>query len=168
MPKGIYKRNKRNKPIWNKGKVYTEEEKKLRKWNNKPNKGSFSKGHIPWSAGTKGVRIAWNKGKKRWWSAPGSFKKGENCGDKNHNWKGGISFEPYSVDWTQTLKRSIRERDKYTCQICKCQPEVLFIHHIDYNKQNCNSNNLISLCNSCHSKTNYNREYWINYLTNII
>jgi len=39
-------------------------------------------------------------------------------GEKSPFWKGGISFEPYSIDWTETLKRSIRERDKYTCQIC--------------------------------------------------
>ena len=36
-------------------------------------------------------------------------------------------------------------------------------NHIDYDKLNCNPDNLISLCNSCHSKTNYNRNYWINY-----
>jgi hypothetical protein len=40
-------------------------------------------------------------------------------------------------------------------------------NHIDYNKKNCNPNNLISLCNSCHSKTNFDRKYWINYFLNI-
>ena len=39
----------------------------------------------------------------------------------------------------------------------------LYVHHIDYDKKNLDMNNLISLCNSCHTKTNYNREYWINY-----
>jgi 5-methylcytosine-specific restriction endonuclease McrA len=70
------------------------------------------------------------------------------------------SFEPYSVDWTTTLKISIRQRDRYTCQICgKQQGDNAFsVHHIDYNKQNCNPENLITLCNSCHSKTNYNRK----------
>lgn len=36
-------------------------------------------------------------------------------------------------------------------------------NHIDYNKKNCNPKNLITLCRKCHSKTNSNRDYWINY-----
>ena len=39
-------------------------------------------------------------------------------------------------------------------------------NHIDYNKLNCNPNNLISLCRKCHMKTNSNRDYWINYFKN--
>ena len=55
-------------------------------------------------------------------------------GDKNSSWKGGKSFEPYSVDWTKTLKISIRERDRYTCQVCyeKQGDLSLDVHHIDY------------------------------------
>ena len=34
------------------------------------------------------------------------------------------------------------------------------VHHIDYDKKNCVSNNLITLCIPCHMKTNYNRSYW--------
>ncbi|MFA5442048.1 MAG: NUMOD3 domain-containing DNA-binding protein [Candidatus Paceibacterota bacterium] len=83
-------------------------------------------------------------------------------GEKHWNWQGGISFEPYSVDWTEDLKRAIRKRDKYTCQICGKEPAII-VHHIDYDKRNCNPDNLITLCESCHCKTNYNREYWINY-----
>jgi len=85
--------------------------------------------------------------------------KGLLVGKRNPQWKGGISFEPYSVDWTKTLKRSIRERDKYQCKLCGKEP-ALDCHHIDYNKTNCNPNNLIILCRSCHIKTNTNREYW--------
>ena len=83
--------------------------------------------------------------------------------EKSHLWKGGISFEPYSLDWTRTLRRSIRERDHYTCQLCSKQQEdcAHAVHHIDYNKANCNPDNLITLCNSCHSKTSINRDYWI-------
>lgn len=93
------------------------------------------------------------------------FKKGQILGEKHPNWKGGISFEPYSVDWTQTLKRSIRERDHYKCQICSLeqQDRALDVHHIDYDKKNCNPSNLISLCHRCHTKTNHNRNYWLNY-----
>lgn len=86
-------------------------------------------------------------------------------GEKSYLWRGGKSFEIYPVDWRITLKRSIRERDKYQCQLCEEQQgdEALSIHHIDYNKQNCNPINLISLCRNCHTKTNHNRDYWINY-----
>lgn len=86
-------------------------------------------------------------------------------GDKCYLWQGGISFEPYSVDWTRTLRRSIRERDHYTCQLCgELQSDrALSIHHIDYDKKNCNPNNLITLCVGCNTKVNSNRENWIKY-----
>lgn len=80
--------------------------------------------------------------------------------------KMGISKEPYSNDWTSTLKRAIRERDNYICQICSMYGQV--VHHIDYNKKNCNCNNLLTLCNSCHSKTNQSRNKWKLKLKEII
>ena len=76
-------------------------------------------------------------------------------------WKGGLSYEPYTTDWTITLKRSIRQRDHYICQVCL--GDGWYVHHIDYNKKNCNPDNLITVCPGCHSKTNYNRNYWIKY-----
>jgi 5-methylcytosine-specific restriction endonuclease McrA len=98
-----------------------------------------------------------------------SWNKGKECpqfrGVNHPNWKGGTSFEPYSVDWTKTLKVSIRERDKYICQLCfEQQGDIAHdVHHIDYNKENCNPSNLITLCHKCHMKTNFNRDYWINF-----
>ena len=89
------------------------------------------------------------------------WKMGDNLKENNPNWNNGSSFEPYSIDWTDTLRKAIRERDKYTCQVCK--KEGFIIHHIDYNKKNCNLNNLINLCNSCHSKTNRNRKFWTKF-----
>ncbi|MBA7512994.1 hypothetical protein ES705_05003 [subsurface metagenome] len=86
-------------------------------------------------------------------------------GDKCYLWQGGISFEPYSVDWTRTLRRSIRERDYYTCQLCgELQSDrALSVHHIDYDKKNCNPTNLIALCVGCNTKVNNNRENWTKY-----
>lgn len=91
-----------------------------------------------------------------------------NSGENSHSWQGGKSFEPYTTDWKETLKRSIRERDKYICQICDKEPSV-YVHHIDYDKKNCDPKNLITLCSSCHPKTNFNRNYWIKFFerTNI-
>ena len=40
----------------------------------------------------------------------------------------------------------------------------LDVHHIDYDKTNCDPNNLVSLCDSCHAKTGFgNRERWKMY-----
>ena len=81
--------------------------------------------------------------------------------EKNPNWKGGISFEKYPKAF-KDIRESIRARDKHECQICNSQKntERLCVHHIDYNKKNICPNNLISLCRSCHVKTNTKREYW--------
>jgi hypothetical protein len=82
-------------------------------------------------------------------------------GDKSSNWRGGISFEPYPPEWTKTLKESIRQRDNFTCQYCgeKQTTRKLDVHHIDYNKENLNPDNLISLCLKCHRITSGNRDY---------
>jgi 5-methylcytosine-specific restriction endonuclease McrA len=91
---------------------------------------------------------------------------------KNHpNWKGGKDKEPYGWNWTEQLKESIRKRDNYTCQNCSMTEEEhlivmgisLAIHHIDYNKKNCNEENLITLCNQCNIRANYDRDYWKNF-----
>lgn len=89
-----------------------------------------------------------------------------NKGEKHHNWKGGVSNAPYSFDFTEELKMLIRKRDNFQCRLCK-KPAVI-IHHIDYDKNNSNSNNLITLCQSCHSQTNFNRNYWKQFLEKII
>ncbi len=88
-------------------------------------------------------------------------------GNKHWNWQNGKSFEPYAPSWKSQLKEKVRVRDNFICQVCSI-PELEFnkkldIHHIDYNKKHCRENNLVSLCNSCHTKTNKNRLYWTNY-----
>jgi hypothetical protein len=90
--------------------------------------------------------------------------------ENNPNWQGGIGFFPYSIDFTKKLKEKIRERDNRICQCCgKSEKDnnnrKLDVHHIDYNKENCNESNLISLCKICHIKSNYNRDYWYAYYT---
>ena len=87
--------------------------------------------------------------------------------EESRNWKGGLSFEPYGIEFNGKLKEVIRKRDKYTCQYCyRNQEEVrekLSIHHIDYDKKNNNPLNLISLCRKCHTKMGANRELWRRY-----
>jgi hypothetical protein len=36
--------------------------------------------------------------------------------------------------------------------------QKLSIHHIDYNKENCKDDNLITLCRGCNAIVNYGRE----------
>ncbi|MEK6880259.1 MAG: HNH endonuclease signature motif containing protein [Nanoarchaeota archaeon] len=87
--------------------------------------------------------------------------------ENNPNWQGGISFEPYTPEFNKRLKEYIRQKYSYLCQLCfKSQNGLrrkLSIHHIDYNKKNCSENNLIPLCDPCHSRTHNNRSYWLEF-----
>ena len=84
----------------------------------------------------------------------------------------GIPYEKkgYTNNFNKKLRNKIRKRDNFKCQFCGLTQEehfalykrVLHVHHIDYNKKNCDEENLISLCIPCHMKTNFNRDYWIN------
>lgn len=92
---------------------------------------------------------------------------------ENHpNWLGGKSFEPYSLNFNNKFKRYIRKRDNQVCMICGIHREKLNkslpIHHINYDKKLSIPQNCISLCNSCHMKTNYNRKYWIKFFHNLL
>jgi hypothetical protein len=59
-------------------------------------------------------------------------------GKKHPNWLGGISFFPYSIQFTKKLKAKIRCRDNHACQNCgvtekehiKKYNYILSIHHI--------------------------------------
>jgi 5-methylcytosine-specific restriction endonuclease McrA len=93
-------------------------------------------------------------------------------GNKNPNWQGGKSFEPYNIEFNDKLKEQIRKRDNYACQECGYTQEQLKrkldVHHIDYNKKNNSPDNLISLCNTCHLQTNFRRHDWTGYFKNLI
>ena len=94
-------------------------------------------------------------------------------GENNPRWQGGISKDPYPFEWQDDLKEAIRKRDHHVCQNCgltqeeynngKDQQFSFPVHHIDYDKNNLNPTNLITLCPHCHSKTNVNRNYWTGY-----
>jgi hypothetical protein len=142
---------------WNRGK------KSNKKWRDKLSKAR--KGKTPWNKGLKGIQIAWNKGMKGYgagmphpWMAKGK---------DHYNWQGGKSFEPFGLEFNNDLKEVVRNRDRRKCKICEKTElecgEKMTVHHIDYNKLNNNPSNLISLCRSCHLKTNYKRDLWIKY-----
>ncbi len=89
------------------------------------------------------------------------FKKGQFSGEMHPNWNGGASFKPYCHKFNDELKEKIRERDTRTCQLCgnKENGKKLSVHHIHYDKTDCEPD-LISLCNKCSSKVNFNRDYY--------
>lgn len=198
MPRGIYIHKPRSKKTREKiaqstmgeknhfyGKHHTEEA-------NEKNRIAHL-GHLAWNKGTKGVMPEpWNKGLK----AKDNPKVQKNVeaasrahigkpltkehrqkisngqvGEKNWNWQGGKSFEPYTSEFNRQLKELIRQRDNYRCRKCGC-PEVenmekLSIHHIDYIKKNCLPSNLISLCRRCNSEVNSNRSKWKQYFEKV-
>lgn len=88
--------------------------------------------------------------------------------EKHPNWTGGDKI--YGITWSREFKKSIRERDNHTCQLCeKHQTQLkrtLDVHHIDYIKTNCFTFNCISLCHDCHTLTNFpisKRNYWMKF-----
>lgn len=97
-------------------------------------------------------------------------------GKDSPTWQGGISLEPYGDGFDDNLRRSIRERDGFECQLCgRSQKENrqlynrrLPVHHIDYDKENHSSENLITLCSVCHPKTNINRDHFQQLFTEML
>jgi len=84
-------------------------------------------------------------------------------GKNNINWSGGLWNGNYGPNWYKQKKKA-RERDKYMCQNCGITEEkyekALDVHHIEpfikfglkrYEEAN-KLENLISVCNPCHSK----------------
>ncbi len=134
----------------------------------------------PHSDETKTKISAANKGKKRSdehrvkisaamtgrvFSKEHSARKSEaQMGPKNPNWQGGISEKPYPFGFNRSLKKQVRDRDGNKCQLCgvpqlECS-QTLAVHHIDYDKQNSDLVNLITLCSWCHGRTSTNRDHW--------
>jgi len=87
-------------------------------------------------------------------------------GENNHAYIDGLRNN-YPSEFNESLRESIRERDRRICQMPGCgkteqeNGRKLDVHHIDYNTDNCENYNLISLCLNCHAKTNIkDRECW--------
>ena len=90
-------------------------------------------------------------------------------GEKNNNWRGGLSFLPYPPEFNNVLKQCIFDRDGSSCILCdNVFSKRNSVHHIDYDKENCDPVNLITTCRSCNSRVNANREYWQEYFTDLM
>ncbi len=88
-------------------------------------------------------------------------------GEKHYGWIKDRSFLIYPDEFNNGLKQKIKKNFRFRCQECfRHQNELehsLSVHHIDFNKKNNSENNLIPLCKSCHTQTNFNRENWTTY-----
>jgi len=99
-------------------------------------------------------------------------KHGEYKGENHPCWKGGVlTFSnPYPKGFVN-IRGDVKKRDGRLCQLCS-KSEIdelrnvghrLAIHHIDYNKENCVLENLITLCCGCNARVNRNREFWTEF-----
>lgn len=87
-------------------------------------------------------------------------------GENAPQWRGGISVNKYCHLFNNKFKEKIREFYNRQCFLCgeleDNNGRKLSIHHVNYDK-NCLCGircEFIPLCQSCHSKTNFNRNYW--------
>jgi 5-methylcytosine-specific restriction endonuclease McrA len=135
---------------WNKGKrdIYSEETKKklreatLRMWKNSEyrTKNKTSKG--------KKFSEEFKKRKSKLWK-----------GNRNPNWKGGITSENDQIRKSEEYKiwrDAVYKRDCFTCRICgnKCSSKNIVAHHLlsfsDYIHLRFAIDNGMTLCRNCH------------------
>lgn len=95
-----------------------------------------------------------HKGMKKPWSSEYNSKR---VGKLNPNWLGGITPE-YAARFNKSIWKNIRklviQRDGNMCQKCGINKRILDVHHKKpwrFSKDD-SSDNLISLCRSCHRK----------------
>lgn len=96
-------------------------------------------------------------------------------GENNPNWQGGLSFEPYCEKFNNSFRESVREKFGRVCFMCPTTEEEnrrkLSVHHVSYDKE-CMCNGVdcefVTLCNKCHSKTNFGRELWERLIINVL
>lgn len=82
-------------------------------------------------------------------------------------WYGNIRYyeNQYCEKWTEDLRRRVRAFFNYTCFECGVviTGRALNVHHVHYNKKTCcdgSPHDLVPLCPTCHTRTNFNRDYW--------
>lgn len=85
-------------------------------------------------------------------------------GEKNINWKGGISTLSMKIRQSKSYRewrRAVLERDNYTCQMCGRKYSKLNAHHkIPFSESRLNRldlDNGITLCVDCHATKHQGR-----------
>lgn len=133
-------------------------------------------GQTPWNKGKRGIQKGPNKGKTfspEWRAKLSAYRKGVYTLEKHPRWMGGISYEPYCPKFNEEFKNRVRSFFGNRCVICgeEITEYKSCVHHVNYDKYVCCNGNLpmfVSLCRSCHGKTNSKREYWANLFNEII
>lgn len=151
---------------WNKGKKRTQEFKQ--------NMSLIKKGKKPYTM-TEATRLKISEVRKllnkemglgfkpgnTYWdnkkATESRFKKGQNVGTKNHNWKGGITPIQIKIRTSkryQEWREKVFKRDNYTCQKCKKRGGNMNAHHIKTFSENQELRfllkNGITFCEKCH------------------
>lgn len=61
----------------------------------------------------------------------------------------------YPDNWKQ-IATAVKNDAGWKCEACKSKhgpiPNVLTVHHVDFDKSNCRFTNLVALCQRCHLK----------------
>lgn len=91
-------------------------------------------------------------------------------------WYGNVRYDhrlQYCEKWGSNLKERVRAFFGYRCVECGVEQttQKLHVHHVHYNKKMCcddTPRSLVTLCRSCHGKTNANREYWSSHFQKIL
>lgn len=97
-------------------------------------------------------------------------------GEKSPTWKGGLSFFPYCEKFNKDFKLRVRAFFGYCCALCgkteKENGENLCVNHVHYEKTSCCEElapkMFIALCRVCHTRTNWNRDYWQSFFVDLI
>lgn len=91
-------------------------------------------------------------------------------GEQSPLWQGGITDNNYPPEFGNPIKYMIRQRDNFTCQLCRI-PEngrKHDVHHINHNKYDNAEDNLITLCHTCHAKAGHYRKDYQPILASLI
>ena len=64
----------------------------------------------------------------------------------------------YGPEWTPELRETILTRDGHRCRRCGNADGMLQVHHVDRDKSNSHSSNLLTLCAACHLAFHGRRE----------
>lgn len=108
----------------------------------------------------------WNTGIKRWWFSPTEFKVGQTSGDKNVNWKGGVTKDMvrFSEEYKQ-WRNAVFVRDNFTCVWCGKKGGRIEADHVYpqayFPEKRFEVSNGRTLCKNCHKRT-------ITYLNNYL
>ena len=92
-------------------------------------------------------------------------------------WYGNVIY-PEPVKYCEKFNNNFRERVRaywnWECAVCGKKETTrarLSVHHIHYDKKMCcngSPRDVVALCRSCHTATNYNRDLWEQAFTDLI